>query len=200
MSTKPTFMCREHGCPGTDKPHHSSECPLAIPEGLSPEGRRAAETIAAFLIERGLTYTGGCTTFDSPQQWKDRGEDYGRDGVLIVVYDGSAVGRAFSLDRYEYETVEAMRATLATVGVWPEECTCWYSAIYVERPLVQPYTVVGIYTDNDQRTCVHVEASSATDAEVRARQSEEWRDHEVRIAAVFDGHLRAVDTNESGSD
>jgi len=111
---------------------------VTIPEGLTPEARTAAELIVEFLTENEITYTGGCQTFFTPQEWRERGEDYGTDAVLIVAYDGSSVGRAFSLDRYDYATVEAMSERLAQAGYLAQECTVWYSAIYLhaqdERP------------------------------------------------------------------
>ncbi len=120
-----------------------------MPKGLSPKARKAYETIVKFLKDREMTDTGGCKAFYSPQEWKGRGEQYGRDGILIVVYDGGDHGAAFNMDacldnaeflraeglkvKNPYETHEAMSAALSTVGCWVEECTGWYAAVYEGR-------------------------------------------------------------------
>lgn len=118
----------------------------AMPEGLSAEGVRAYETITAFLRERfdgDLPETGGCKTFYSPKEWAERGEEYGRSSVLIVVYEGSDVAPFFSLDAcYEqarpgksncYARQEAMADKLGAIGLYSEECTTWYCAVYPAR-------------------------------------------------------------------
>jgi hypothetical protein len=110
---------------------------IEIPKGLTREGRKAAHTIVKLLKERGMTNTGGCRTFYTPQEWRDRGERYGRDALLVVVYDGGEVGPFFDLGACyrtgaasDYEPYEAMRQRLTSVGVWSECATHWYSAVY----------------------------------------------------------------------
>lgn len=105
---------------------------LAIPEGLSPEGQKAAETIVAFATEKlgERPETGGCTTFYTPQQWRDRKEEYGLNSELIVVYDGGDIGPFFNYDYECYKLVDGMIDALDPVGVYPEPCTGWYTAIY----------------------------------------------------------------------
>lgn len=107
---------------------------LGMPEGLSNDGKKAWEVIHKFLMEQDPdTYTGGCRAFYSPEQWKARKEQYGTTGVLVVVYDGGDVGQYFGLDHECYVLHEAMRQALHKAGFWAEECTCWYSAIYMDR-------------------------------------------------------------------
>lgn len=113
---------------------------LDIPENLTGKGREAAETILAYLREREATYTGGCRTFYTPEEWAERGESYGRDSLLIVVYEGSDVAPFFSFDACyrtgaasDYEPCESMSAKLREVGCFPEQCTTWYTAIYPTR-------------------------------------------------------------------
>lgn len=113
---------------------------LAMPEGLDPHGRHAYEIVIAFLKEKGLTYTGGCRAFYSPEEWRARGEEYGLTAALIVCHDGGSVGRAFSYDAVyvrgaaeEYADVEEMNGRLVSLGFHAEQCTTWYSAIYVNR-------------------------------------------------------------------
>lgn len=107
----------------------------AKPEGLSPAGERAYEAIMKVLRAHEATETGGCTSFYSPEQWKDRGEEYGRNAELIVVYDGGDLGQFFSLGHSypSYKTYEVMRKALETAGLYFEECTGWYAAVYPLR-------------------------------------------------------------------
>lgn len=105
----------------------------AKPEGLSVDGERAYEVIMRLLKEHRATETGGCTTFYEPKFWtEERGENYGHGSVLIVVYDGGAVGPYFSLDNDypKYHRYECMRKALADAGFYFDECTCWYAAVY----------------------------------------------------------------------
>ena len=103
-----------------------------IPEGLSPLGRQAAETIVAFLTEHNRTFHGGGGTFYTPQQWAERGERYGTESTsqLVIVHDGGDHAAAFNWDYDEPAFREALRARLDPLGVYPEQCTSWYSAIY----------------------------------------------------------------------
>lgn len=103
---------------------------LDIPEDLTGKGRKAAEAILAFLRERGDAFTGGCRVFYSPEEWADRGESYGRDSLLIVVHDGGNHAPYFNLDYCAYEAWEDMLAYLREHGVYAEQCTSWYTAIY----------------------------------------------------------------------
>jgi len=103
----------------------------AMPKGLSAKGKRAYHAIMAFLKERGLTDTGGCQTFYSPQEWAERGEQYCTRALLIVVYDGGMVRPCFNLDE-GYVLYEAMQEALHKVGFWSEAGTGWYSGIYEE--------------------------------------------------------------------
>jgi hypothetical protein len=109
-------------------------CTLGKPEGLSPVGERAWAVIVAFLKKRKMTYTGGCTAFYSPAKWKEREEQYGLDGVLIVVHDGGNHKAAFSMDACygggSYEPMESMQRELEAAGFYYEECTGWYGAVY----------------------------------------------------------------------
>ncbi len=104
----------------------------ARPANLSPQGDKAYDTILAFLRQKGALETGGCKSFYSPEEWKARGEQYGRDSLLIVVYDGGDLPPYFSLDHSAptYKRFEEMTAALEAAGFWWEECTGWYSAIY----------------------------------------------------------------------
>ncbi len=101
-----------------------------MPQGLSPKGQKAYHAIMKVLRKYDMLDTGGCKTFYSPQHWKERGEEYGTESELIVVYDGGDVGPFFDY-AYGVESLQAaMEEALHAVGCWAEPCTCWYSAIY----------------------------------------------------------------------
>jgi hypothetical protein len=119
--------------------HGESLACLAKPEGLDARGERAYEVVVAFLKARGMTSAGGCKVFYSPGEWRERGEEYGREACLIVAHDGGDHARAFSFDACyvhgqaeEYEACEAMQDSLDKVECHAEQCTTWYSAIYAD--------------------------------------------------------------------
>jgi hypothetical protein len=104
---------------------------LQQPDNLSDKGKQAHKAIVAFLRKHKLTYTGGCKAFYSPKEWREREEDYGCDSVLVVVHDGGDHGDAFSYDRENYKIIEKMNEVLKPLGLYSEQCTIWYSAIYL---------------------------------------------------------------------
>lgn len=110
---------------------------LSVPPKLSKKGTEAYKVIMAYLKKHDHTRTGGCRAFYSPKEWQVRGEEYGTKSELLVVYDGGDLRYCFSLDAcYEtgakdcYSLYEGMQAELEKIGLYFEECTCWYSAIY----------------------------------------------------------------------
>jgi hypothetical protein len=124
---------------------------LKMPEGLDKDGESAYRTVVEYLEKHKLLFTGGCRVFYSPEEWKERGEQYGRESKLIVVYDGAEARYCFSMDacyehedfvqelidsglkvakRNRYALYEDMQAELSKIGLFFEECTGWYSAVY----------------------------------------------------------------------
>lgn len=103
---------------------------FAIPKGLSAKGRKAAQAILKVLKKYDAADSGGCTVFYTPARWKERGEDYGTESLLVVVYDGGDHRQFFNMDCERYKLHEEMRQALHEVGCYPEECTGWYCAIY----------------------------------------------------------------------
>lgn len=101
-----------------------------IPNGLTRKGREAATLIRDFLREKDITETGGGGRFYTPREWRDRGEKYGTESLLIVTHDGGDHAPAFNMDYLAYELMEELRVRLSAIGVFPEQCTSWYSAIY----------------------------------------------------------------------
>ncbi|MFW3123836.1 hypothetical protein MMAG44476_39265 [Mycolicibacterium mageritense DSM 44476 = CIP 104973] len=101
-----------------------------IPDDLRGTGRTAAETIRAFLDKHDLMEHGGGGRFYTPEQWADRGEDYGTKSLLVVTHDGGDHARAFNLDYGNHQSHEALQNALGEVGMYVEGCTTWYSAVY----------------------------------------------------------------------
>ena len=73
---------------------------------------------------------GGCKAFWTPKEWKAKGENYGRDSVLVLCHDGGDLGPFFSYDYEAYTLMDQMRDKLAAIGLYPEQCTGWYTALY----------------------------------------------------------------------
>lgn len=103
---------------------------LAMPAGLSSRGEQAWKTIRAFLKETGRESTGGCRAFYSPKEWAARGEEYGLKSELVVVYDGGEHRGCFNCDDGDGKEAAQLDERLAKVGLYVEECTGWYAAVY----------------------------------------------------------------------
>ncbi len=94
-----------------------------IPEGLSTSGVLAAEAFRQQAVQQGLTHAGDCKVFYSPEEWRERGEWYGTNSELVVVYDGSEA-------RYLAEFNPGIEEVLARLNLFIECCTHWYAAVY----------------------------------------------------------------------
>ena len=68
--------------------------------------------------------------FKTPQEWAERGEDYGLKSVLVVLHDGGNQAPYLNLDYCAYKCHEKMAEALRDIGYYVEQCTCWYSAVY----------------------------------------------------------------------
>lgn len=101
-----------------------------IPDGLTGLGRQAAETIVDFLNSHELTEHGGGGGFYTPQAWAARGEQWGGNSLLVVTHDGGDHAGAFNWDYEQDELREALGQALSSIGVFVEQCTSWYSAVY----------------------------------------------------------------------
>jgi hypothetical protein len=99
---------------------------------LDPRARKIAKVIVAAAKKslRTAVNTGGCRAFYTPQEWRDRGEEYGDQSLLIVVHDGGDLARFFNYDYGDYAAVGAMEAALREAGYYAESCMAWYTAIY----------------------------------------------------------------------
>ena len=76
--------------------------------GGGPNTRRAYRLLKSYFVSEGLTDSGGCKTFYTPREWRDRGEVDGREAILIVVHDGGDVSPLFN---WSYEAYPDLRRT-----------------------------------------------------------------------------------------
>ena len=107
----------------------------AIPSELCAKGRDAAAVIVAFLKKRDMSDPCGGGRFYTPDEWEERGEQYGIGSLLIITHDGGEHAPAFNWDYEAYDLMEELRQELSKIDVYVEQCTSWFSAIYpIRRP------------------------------------------------------------------
>lgn len=100
-----------------------------VPDNLAETGTSAYSAIMD-VLNKYEAESGGCKTFYSPAEWANRGEDYGKNSHLVVVYDGGDVGHFFNMNHECYNLYEEMQDALKKIGLYFEECTGWYAAVY----------------------------------------------------------------------
>lgn len=103
---------------------------LAQPKGLDRAGKKAY-SIVMKLIKKYDLDPGGCQTFYAPAEWAARGEKYATQSKLVVVYDGGDIRLLTDEDAGSYKLVSQLVDDLQKHGMSIEECTCWYSGIYL---------------------------------------------------------------------
>jgi hypothetical protein len=103
---------------------------LAIPRGLSRRGKEAARLILDFLLAEGLTRNCGCQAFYHPKEWKERGEEFGHDALLILVYDSGDMLDFMDPVKGQGKIFDRFDQNLHRHDFVLELCTHWYSAIY----------------------------------------------------------------------
>ena len=101
---------------------------LEIPKTLKGLARQAAKKVLEVMGPK--ADTGGCKMFYTPKEWKERGEKYGTNALVVIVHDGGDQAPYFSWDYECYKMMERMTEALAKIGCFAEQCTGWYSAIY----------------------------------------------------------------------
>jgi hypothetical protein len=97
------------------------------------EGRAlkiALKIIETATINGNYPDNGGCRTFYTPEEWADRGEEYGCSSLLIVVHDGGDFAPYFNYAYEAYGSMEKMVEALGPLGVYAEQCTGWYTSIH----------------------------------------------------------------------
>ena len=109
-----------------------SKSDFDIPKGLSRKGRKAAALLKKLAKKHfgEKTSGGGCRAFYTPQEWKDRGERYGTDSLLVVVHDGGDMAPMLNMDYCCYDLHDEVWKALQEIGVYAECCTGWDTAIY----------------------------------------------------------------------
>lgn len=105
-----------------------------LPEDASPAAARVHEAIMAVLNDAPYELsTGGGRAFYTPEEWRARGEQYGRESVLIVVHDGGDHAHYFNPDYEGHHAKSIMDKALDKIGCYAEPCTCWYTAVYQDQ-------------------------------------------------------------------
>ena len=100
---------------------------IECPEKLSKVGKQAAAIMNQFMKKYKLQ-TGGCQTLYHPKEWKARGEEYGTDAELVIVYDGGDLHDI--MDGYLYNLQDEIIREFDAIGLYFEPCTSWYCAVY----------------------------------------------------------------------
>jgi len=93
--------------------------------------KKTPRKIIQDFMKRHGCETGGCRTFYTPKEWKEKGGEYGLTSKLVVVYDG---GDLYSTINHEFGFTlsDELTKDLAEHGYYFEPCTSWYCAIYDE--------------------------------------------------------------------
>jgi hypothetical protein len=104
------------------------------PEGLTPDGVKAYETVIKHLKRNGSKVQGEVRAFWNPtEEHSQKCFEYGLDSLLIIVYDGdNDIGRFFSRssDYAHFKSQEPMCQALEKAGFYTEECSTYYCAVY----------------------------------------------------------------------
>ena len=102
-------------------------------EHLKGKAKTVANGIVKWLTDRNgeAPDGGGCKAFYTAKEWKERGEDYGTDAVLILVHDGGDLAPLCNDDYEDYKSSDEFSKYLQDKhGVYLQPCTCWYTAVY----------------------------------------------------------------------
>jgi hypothetical protein len=103
---------------------------LETPDNISADAKKAIEIILTVLEKHDSLDTGGCKAFYSPQEWTERGEEYGTESELVICHDGGGLAPFCNYDYQCYSLIDEMTEALNEVGMYIENCTGWYSALY----------------------------------------------------------------------
>lgn len=103
---------------------------LKFPERASDDAKAAIKVIRRVVGAERIDDELSRWAFKTPEEWKERGEQYGDGSVLIVVHDGPPLNTYFNLDYCADAHIEKLWKALGKIGMRAEQCTSWYSAIY----------------------------------------------------------------------
>lgn len=98
---------------------------------LTPKQREIAEVIMSVLPPN--AQGDGANAFWKPADWKERGEQYGCNGELVLVHESSDLAPYCNFDCQQYDKMDQMVLALQKIGMYVEACTHWYSAVYKIR-------------------------------------------------------------------
>jgi len=105
---------------------------LTLPQ--EPEAREIAQDVlyAALDVLEECPSTGGCHTFYTPAQWKEKGEKHGTEDPckLLIVHDGGDFANLCDYGHTNYTLMDSFKEELEKRGYWLEQATGWYSCLY----------------------------------------------------------------------
>jgi hypothetical protein len=112
-----------------------------LPEGLSRYGVRAWFLIMKMLeeqhpeIKETSSEKSTHKYFYSPEEWQARGESYGLQSELLIIHEEGYMTKYCNLVLEEdYAAYELLVEKLSKEVVYVEQCTSWYSAVYLDAP------------------------------------------------------------------
>ncbi len=111
-----------------------------LPEGLSRHGVRSWFLIMKMLEEQHPEIKETSPEkinhkyFYSPAEWKARGETYGLSGELVLIHEEGYLTGYCNLDYCDYAGYELLIETFSKERTYIEQCTSWYSAVYLDPP------------------------------------------------------------------
>lgn len=102
---------------------------------LTGRARKAADAIVGFLRDHrgGPPSGGGCRAFYSAEEWRERGERYCCDAVLVLVFDGGDLAPCLNRAYEDSDAVEAFQTFLDGLGYYAELGEHWYAGLYPTR-------------------------------------------------------------------
>ncbi len=106
---------------------------VVIPSRISPIAALAARKIIEFArvtLSKADLYLGHEQPFRAPRAWRDDGHEYGLRSELIILHEGDDLELFLSYDREQYKLIDLMDRHLRSLGVYTEQCTRTYSALY----------------------------------------------------------------------
>lgn len=122
---------------------------------LTGEALRIADAVIAMITQdKGgeAPYGGGGCAFYTPEAWRERGEEYGCNAVLILVHDGGDLAMYCNYDYGAYKAIDRLADKLRAMGYYAEQCTSWYTAIYSDQP--KPQANEPVVEPNDEIVAV----------------------------------------------
>jgi len=67
--------------------------------------------------------------FRTPRAWRDRGEKYGGNSLLVVLHEEGDLGYVLEGEG-GWKLAEDLRERLIRAGLFMEQCMSWFSAVY----------------------------------------------------------------------